>query len=354
MNVGPSENYIDSPETMSEQEIYNFCSAEWYEGNWDACRGMPSGLDVAAFLGSSRAAALAHERWDQYAFYADQLDAMVAEFNSFDLDHWSVSLSWTWLYSLKALFEDVDPGMPAFMRTEAWDNKTLETGLTSWAEMRHDTILYAKQSYTPGSDGDSDSDSDTDADYDFDYVEPQPEAYSRLGAAARRLGDLASDGNLFQGEAACLSDYLDDLAALFDRAVEISIKEAEGNELDSDDIYWIRGAGNLVNYLENSLLESLGLFDEEHEPDPDRLKTTIVADVHTFPDRGVVLEVGSGYLDYVVVLHRLPTGQWGVAVGPAFNYHEFEQSMADRLTDEQWREKLQSDPDFGSPDWLED
>ena len=46
-------------------------------------------------------------------------------------------------------------GYPSFMRNEAWTDKSLNTSLGSWAELRHDTILYAKQSGIEcGGDGD--------------------------------------------------------------------------------------------------------------------------------------------------------------------------------------------------------
>ena len=32
---------------------------------------------------------------------------------------------------------------PEVMRTRAWGHKTLNTQLASWAELRHDTILYS-------------------------------------------------------------------------------------------------------------------------------------------------------------------------------------------------------------------
>jgi len=118
------------------------------------------------------------------------------------------------------------------------------------------------------------------------------------------------------------------------------------------DINWIRGAGYQIGTLENELLTILELFDDNEEPDPDRLKTTLVADVHTWGSKRSVLEVASGYLEHLVIVHCLPTGQWGVAVGPVFSYHEFEYPMSDRLTDEQWRELIAAEPDHGRPEWL--
>src|SRR5690606_40805394 len=39
-------------------------------------------------------------------------------------------------------------GMPEITGTEAWNRRILNTQLASWAELRDDTLLYAKQSYT--------------------------------------------------------------------------------------------------------------------------------------------------------------------------------------------------------------
>ena len=265
------------------------------------------------------------------------------------------SLARTWLFSLKALFSDVAPGAPAFMRTPAWSDKSLESGLASWAEMRHDTILYTKQSYT---DADADADADGDADTDddevpFDYVEPQPEVYALLAAAARRLDAIAIQEDVLDGTGTVSSNYVDFFAGLLDRAAEVSVKELQGETLAQEDTTWIHWMGNSIDNFENSFLKSLGIFGANEEPDPDRLRTRIVADVHTFGAKEVVLEVGSGFLENVVVLHRHPNGQWGVAVGPAFSYHEFEQPMSDRMTDEEWRDLLMSDPDYGAPSWLD-
>src|SRR3712207_8909183 len=39
-------------------------------------------------------------------------------------------------------------GYPTFMQQSDYTDKELETALASWASLRHDTILYAEQSYT--------------------------------------------------------------------------------------------------------------------------------------------------------------------------------------------------------------
>ena len=128
----------------------------------------------------------------------------------------------------------------------------------------------------------------------------------------------------------------------------------EGQALDNSDIDLIQMSGTSIGRIENELLETLGIAGEDEEADPERLKTTIIADVHSWPfapPNGEVLEAGTAYLDYVVILHELPEGGWGAAVGPALSYREFIHDMDDRLTDEAWRDILVSDAGYGEPDW---
>ncbi len=60
-------------------------------------------------------------------------------------------------------------------KTEAWGRRLLSTQLASWAELRHDTLLYAKQSYTGG---------DT-CEFPDAYVDPYPAFYARIAELAQ-------------------------------------------------------------------------------------------------------------------------------------------------------------------------
>ncbi|GAH96290.1 unnamed protein product, partial [marine sediment metagenome] len=64
-------------------------------------------------------------------------------------EEWKQNLYWRWLYALLPLLEEnKDVDLPCFIQSPAWVDKELQTVLGSWTELRHDTILYAKQSYT--------------------------------------------------------------------------------------------------------------------------------------------------------------------------------------------------------------
>src|SRR5262249_3006599 len=62
---------------------------------------------------------------------------------------WESNIYMRWLACLRELSTPTtDPRFPEVMRTRPWALKTLNTQLSSWTHLRHDTILYAKQSYT--------------------------------------------------------------------------------------------------------------------------------------------------------------------------------------------------------------
>src|SRR5262249_37663869 len=94
---------------------------------------------------------------------------------------WEGNIYMSWLAGLRELsLPTADWEYPESMRTRAWAMKTLNTQLASWAQLRHDTILYAKQSYT-GADG---------CIYPTGFVEPRVEFWQRLRGAASRTPHL--------------------------------------------------------------------------------------------------------------------------------------------------------------------
>ena len=141
-------------------------------------RYFPMGLDVMAVLGSARAYELLDKVYDQtqYDNYAKQMESLKAQFAAFKDDTWTQNLYWCWLYCLMALLNEKGDGYPSFMKSTAWTDKELNTSLGSWTELRHDTILYAKQSYaTLGMAMPPQA-------KPHGYVEPNPELYGRLSS----------------------------------------------------------------------------------------------------------------------------------------------------------------------------
>jgi len=294
-------------------------------------RVFPRGLDVMALLGSNRAKELLTELGDdQYERYDEKFAELEEEFNGFSVEEWNKNLYWAWLYSLKPLLKEFDNGYPTFMQTEAWQDKELTTALASWAELRHDTILYAKQSYTMAG--------TTSAPLPpppvVGYVEPVPEFYNRLLALTR----MTING---LDEMAVLDDTskrrLQSLESILERLVEMSNKELENKALTQEDYDFIKYFGKQLEGV---------IADVEEKAQ----KTTIIADVHTDGNSQKVLEEGVGYVDLIVVAYKVPDGRILIGAGPIMTYYEFKHPMSDRLTDEKWREVLSQNPPE-MPEW---
>jgi len=301
---------------------YGFTGAE-------GARCYPRGLDVMAILGSDRARTILIEEGDtDYIDYWLRFNELKAEFDALDLYDWNRNLYWGWLYSLRALIEDFGEGYPNFMRTQAWQKKELNAALASWAELRHDTILYAKQSYTPR---------ETSLPPSVPgYVEPVPEFYGRLLALTQmtRLG--LSDLDALSAQAA---ERLTSLENILSRLIEIAIKELTNQTLSEEDYEYIRQFAQTLEWAIMGV-EETGLM------------TTLVADVHTHTAEGKVLEEAVGYVDLIIVACPSPDGSISLSAGPVLSYYEFKHPMSDRLTDEAWQDLLDSPNRPERPKWF--
>ena len=295
-------------------------------------RGFPRGLDAMALLGSERAVYWLDELNDSsYENYSVRYGKLDSEFSNFSTAEWNRNLYWSWLYSLQPLLKDYGPGYPTFMQTDAWQDKELSTTLASWTELRHDTILYAKQSYTM-----------TESAIMLPeekpvvgYVEPVPDFYARLLALTKMTNrGLDEMGVLDPTSKARLTE----LENILSRLQAISEKELENEELTEEDYEFIKNFGD---QLEGVIADV----------DDKARKTTVVADVHTDGNTGNALEEGVGYVDMVVVAYKLPDDRILVGAGPVMSYYEFKQPMSDRLTDEKWREMLEANPPE-KPEWV--
>jgi len=296
-----------------------------------AIRGFPRGLDVMALLGSERAKELLDELDDSnYQTYDEAYSKLEKEFSEFTAEDWNKNLYWAWLYALKPLLKEFGAGYPMFMQTKAWQDKELTTALASWAELRHDTILYAKQSYTMKEIAMPPEEPPV-----VGYVEPIPEFYNRLLALTKMTKDGLNEMEVLDETS---QQRLAALEGVLSRLVEISKKELKNEALAQEDYDFIRDFGQKLTAVINEVPEK-------------SKRTIIIADVHTDGNTGQVLEEGVGYVNLIVVAYKVPDGRIIVGAGPVMSYYEFKHPMSDRLTDEKWEEMLKNNPPQ-KPEWV--
>lgn len=306
-----------------------------YTGAGTPTRVFPRGLDVMSVLGSERASEILELEGDtEYVDYSNQINMLKDSFSedNINVSQWNRNLYWSWLYTLKSLIKEYDDSYPTFMQQTAWLDKELQTSLASWSQLRHDTILYAKQSYTVFETGISEPPQETKG-----YVEPAPEFYNRLKSLIKMTNDGLNELDvLTQIEIS----RLESLESVLSRLIEISINILEDKALSDDDYDYIQDFGNYLEYT------VFGVKEEGQQ-------TTIIADVHTDANSQKCLEEGVGYVDIMIVAYVSP-GENNVILGagPVLSYHEFKQPMSSRLTDEKWKEILEGEIEEGRQGWI--
>ncbi len=320
-------------------DAYIFDELTWREvGTMASPRMTPKALDVMAALGSDEAYTILDEMGDTgFVNYPDQMAKLRGEISDLQMDSWTQTLYWAWLYALQPLLEPKGGEYPSFMTTAAWTRKDLQTALGSWTELKHDTILYAKQMMAELGGG-------PPPEPPRGWVEPNPSAYARLLALTRMTREgLESRGILTKDTAANLM-RLDELLLFL---LDVSQRELAGETLSFDDYERIKYYGGELEVL------TLAAADQDGEGSPfveEDEWAAVVADVATDP-MGQVLEEGTGYINQIFVV--VPDGEGGlhVAKGGVFTYYEFLWPIADRLTNEAWHTMLEAGEAPDQPAW---
>ncbi|MBN2315488.1 MAG: DUF3160 domain-containing protein [Sedimentisphaerales bacterium] len=300
------------------------------DGMGGLCRAYVRGLDVMAVLGSHEALKILIEQRDtDYRLFWQQFGEMKDEFDALSSDQWNTNLYWSWLYTVKALLEDLPEGYPNFMRTQAWQRHQLHTALISWTQLRHDTILYAKQSYTAGGSAPRPTPPPPG------YIEPIPVFWGRLLAQTRMTSRGLDDLNVLTTQARW---QFDELETMLQRIIEMVSKQLTNEPLSTEDCQFIKSLP--------ATLDSILTGTEDIA-----LKTTLVADVHTSAVERTVIEEAVGNVDLIVVACPNTDGSIFLTAGPVLSYYEFKHPMNDRLTDEAWRKLLDSPEKPERPEW---
>ena len=301
-------------------------------------RTLPKGLDIPAAMGSKDAYSLldAMDETD-YEGYPENMKRLQNYISGLKLANWTENLYWNWLYTLLPLTWEKPEGYPTFMRNQAWQRKDLATYLGSWTELKHDTVLYAKQAYAEMGGG-------LEPEDDRGYVEPNPHLFARLAAlSAMTREGLAARGLLSDQD----KDSLDRMETLALSLKDISEKELNNTPLTDADYDLIRTFGG---QLEHFWLEALRDEDIESRSQIWENPSALVADVATAPPN-TVLEEATGMVWSIYTIVPVD-GKLRIARGAVYSYYEFPWPANDRLTDSKWQEMVRNDQAPEPPDWV--
>jgi hypothetical protein len=325
------------------------------------------------------------ERWRDGLPYQHNLAAARAVIDAQEPAAWANNIYLGWLAALRELSAPTtDSIYPEAMRTRAWSMKTLNTQLASWTQLRHDTILYAKQSYAGGS----------QCFYPAGFVEPRVAFWQRLRATVLRTTELISalpyegtyrpavwewqfdpvtgNWNLIRttnsislsviqsNQVAHLRHFADTLATL----QTLSEKELAQQCFNPDEELFIRNLVQVTDWLPFGC-DGVRRFDGWYprlfykgvqfftgsEDDPAYFQENfgvnaadqIVADVHTdvpcdtCGDPGGVLHEGIGQVNLLLIAVENGADRM-VFAGPVLSHYEFEVTGSPRrLNDDEWR-----------------
>src|SRR6185503_13401423 len=101
------------------------------------------------------------------------------------------------------------------MKTDAWGRRLLSTQLASWAELRHDNVLYAKQSFTAAE----------TCEYPTGYVDPYPAFWTAMERVAHAASNALETSGLSIQARAGIADHLDRMAATMVRLGAMAERE---------------------------------------------------------------------------------------------------------------------------------
>jgi hypothetical protein len=270
--------------------------------------------------------------YSEPAWVFDSINSLRTEFDEKPEEEWVQTLYWNWLYCLMPFTFAKETGFPTFMQNTAWENKELYAALASWTELKHNTILYAKQSYATGI--------FPSAQNIHGYVEPNPWFFGRLASLTEYMNEGLNNLGLLHDD---FEARLSGLTNLLLTLKTIAEKELTNQTITVGEDRAITGIGaEIVELITFNSYYPYHHFQPGESEEWEHMP--VVADVHTdLALTGCCLEEGVGYPLNLYVIVPL-NGKLVVSLGAGFSYYEFLQPISERLTDEAWRDVLQSEP----------
>ena len=313
-------------------------------------RPCPKGLDWMAVMGLPGAERILIDELKETQRWTGFPKALTTARKKAATTPWDACVANQWMYTLQSL-GDTAQSLPYFMQSPQWQKKNLNTALASWAELKHDAILYAKQPMLAEC-----GDGGPEPPVVKGYVEPNVKFWEKAIALVTRMDKVLTTYNLQTEKAKAVYERIKEMAEF---CRDISKKELNGGKITDEEYNQIEIIGSTVENI------SLELVSEDNEMlqgwsdvvSTDK-KVAVVADVFTASGENVAINdkcvlyegVGPAYEIYVVVEID---GSLYLTRGAVLSYREFTRLLSDpRMTDEEWQEELKKSPTGGTPSWM--
>ena len=263
---------------------------------------------------------------------------------------WNENIATQWMQTLK-IMNDKDKGgkLPYFMQNPEWSKKDLNAALASWAELKHDAILYAKQPMGAECGGGGPPEPVVKG-----YVEPNVAFWKKAIELLDNTEKLLKSQNLLTEK---ISDATERMREEAKFLLQLSEKELAGEEASEEEYDQLKYIGATFENISLDLLrEPKQILSGWTDVQGVDRKVAIVADVYTAnadnnPNKSILFEaVGDADEIYVVVEIG---GYLYLTRGAVLSYREFIQPIdKPRKTDEEWQKELESNPRKGVPEWM--
>ena len=337
INVMP-QRYQPDAEVLQEMVDYDSKTTK---------RGVPKGVDVMAAMGVTAAEQILKEEKTEWKELLPTLDRMKKRMGEID---WNETTATQWMQTLKVMTTGADSQSPYFMQNPNWGKKDLNAALASWAELKHDAILYAKQPMGAECGGGENVPDPVVK----GYVEPNVKFWKKAAELLDNTAKVLKEQNMMTDKIEDATERLRDEVSFL---LRVSEKELAGKEPTDEEYDQISYIGATFENISLSLLRTPNqeLYNWSDIEGADR-KVALVADVYTAnadnnPAQSILFEaVGDADEIYVVVEIG---GYLYLTRGAVFSYREFIQPIDQpRLTDEEWQKQLESNPRKGVPEWM--
>lgn len=299
-------------------------------------RPIYSGLDIMGVMGSKVAEEMVlsneqNKKWDEFENRYKETKEMAKVLNDETEGRKNIYRSWLWM--LKSYKEEIPESFPEFMKSKAWAFKDLNAQLGSWAQLKHDTILYGKQAAAEMGGGGEEKEMPQS------YVEPRVHLYDRMIWAMNymkenlKVRELLTEAN---------EKNMNNFIEMVEFLRKVSVSELKNEIVDAKDQERLFYIGGEMENIFIKFVDEKAKYFTEIEEQADRNMAT-VADLMVTVENTVgiepnkYLEVGSGMAQELFVVYKIGD-KLIMGTGPVYAYYEF--LSDERMTDEDFQNKI--------------